>query len=318
MRFLGEDDFIEVMGSENRKWRDEHVKQGTVKTKDGTGLNYYCALPDEPRSAVVIVHGFCEFWGKYHEYAWYLYQAGFSVYFMEQRGFGLSEGKLKEWDIVYIDDYDTYVEDLKTFLDEKVLPETKGLKKFLLAHSMGGAVSALFLEKYPEYFDRAVLSTPMLKMNSDFSPFFFKIFGIWSALFNKRKQPAPGQERFSRIPDFENSCSLSRSRYDYVFNMRLEDEHYQTSTASIGWGIASFKSHKRIMDNASKIKIPITVITAGNDTLIDPAGYRMFGERVKQAVFTAYEGSKHEIFNADDGPRTEYFKQVLNIFKEAE
>ena len=35
---------------------------------------------------------------------------------------------------------------------------------FLFGHSMGGCVSALFLEKYPDTFKAAVLTSPMLKM----------------------------------------------------------------------------------------------------------------------------------------------------------
>ena len=31
---------------------------------------------------------------------------------------------------------------------------------------MGGAIGAKFLEDYPEYFDRAVLSSPMLEINT--------------------------------------------------------------------------------------------------------------------------------------------------------
>jgi len=103
MTFLGEDDFIEAMNSDNKKWRDEKVRQGTLKTKDGINLNYYYAKNDEAKGVVIFVHGFCEFWGKYHEYAWYVYRAGYSFYFLEQRGFGLSEGKTDDPDIVYID-----------------------------------------------------------------------------------------------------------------------------------------------------------------------------------------------------------------------
>jgi len=105
MTFLGEDDFIEAMNSDNKKWRDEKVRQGTLKTKDGINLNYYYAKNDEAKGVVIFVHGFCEFWGKYHEYAWYVYRAGYSFYFLEQRGFGLSEGKTDDPDIVYIDDF---------------------------------------------------------------------------------------------------------------------------------------------------------------------------------------------------------------------
>ena len=314
--FLGEDDFSASMNGENRRWRNDRVSQGSLRVSDGISLNYYKAVPENPKGAIVIVHGFCEFFGKYHEYAFYLYQSGFQIYFPEQRGFGYSGGRLKEWDLVYIDDYDTYVSDLKTFMDEVVVPETEGLERILLAHSMGGAVSTLFIEKYPAYFDRVILNSPMLKLKSE-PPFLLrKLFAIWVGLTGKAKEPAPGQERFSEKPDFENSCCLSPARYDYVFEMRLKDEHYRTSTPTIGWALASFKTHKRIMDGASAIKMPVTVFTAGNDTLIADEGYRLFKERVKHAVFINFEGSKHELFNAADEDRIRYFKEVLRVLGE--
>ncbi|MBR4745535.1 MAG: alpha/beta hydrolase, partial [Clostridia bacterium] len=68
--------------------------------------------------------------------------------FYEQRGHGFSQGKGKEPDVVHVDSYREYVEDLKAFMDHVVNPQTEGLKHILYAHSMGGAVSALFLEQY--------------------------------------------------------------------------------------------------------------------------------------------------------------------------
>ena len=309
--FLGEDDFIEAMNSDNKKWRDEKVRQGTLKTKDGINLNYYYAKNDEAKGVVIFVHGFCEFWGKYHEYAWYVYRAGYSFYFLEQRGFGLSEGKTDDPDIVYIDDFNTYVADLKLFLDEVMLPASKGLKKVLIAHSMGGAVSALFLGKHEGYFDSAILSTPMLKMKNDTPLFLVKLLNIYAKLFNKKKDPAPGQSRFSSEPDYEDSCSLSRARFDYVFEMRLNDERYQTNGASLGWALAAFKSHRQILRYASNIKLPVTILTAGLDTLIDDEGYKKFALKVPQTEFIPFNNSKHEIFNAADKDRIGFFKEVL-------
>ncbi|WP_051204887.1 alpha/beta hydrolase [Butyrivibrio sp. VCD2006] len=311
--FLGEDDFLEVMQSENLQWQNTSTKQGDFSSFDGTKLRFYCAVPEAPRAVITIVHGFCEFFGKYHEYAWYLYKSGYAVYFLEQRGHGYSEGKLKEPDVVFIDDYDTYVEDLKSFLDKVVFPETEGLKKILLAHSMGGAVSTLFLEKYKNYFDAAILSSPMLKMKNNTSPLLIKLLSIYSFLFGKRKTIAPGQRHFDPTPVFENSSTLSKARYDYMFEMRKKDWHYQTYGASIGWALASLKVTDRIMKGAPSLKIPITVFTAGQDHLINPEGYTKFAELVPDAKFIHFEKSRHEIFNADDESRKQYFAKVLEI-----
>ena len=309
--FLGEDDFLECMNGSNLEWQKNCTRQGNFKSFDGTTINYYCAIPENPKAVVTIVHGFCEFWAKYHEYAWYLYQAGFAVFLHEQRGHGYSEGKTSEPDVVYIDDYDTYVEDFRCFLDKVVIPEAGDMKKILLAHSMGGAVASLFLEKYQDYFDAAILSSPMLKMKASVSPVVRMALSIYSFVFNKRKKIAPGQRRFNGVPTFETSSTMSKSRYYYTFDMRKEDWHYQTYGASIGWALASFKATNRLMKRAHLIKIPVTVFTAGDDHLIDPEGYENFKKLVPQAEFIDFKNSRHEIFNADDKTRKEYFTAVL-------
>lgn len=314
--FLGEDNFTEVMETENRRWREKYVKQGTLRSYDNTALNYYYALHEKPKAVVAFLHGFCEFWGKYHEYAWYLHGAGFSVYFLEQRGHGYSEGKNREIDVAHIDDYGTYVEDFRIFMDKVVRPSSGNLKKILIAHSMGGAVGTLFLEENPGFFDAAILSSPMLRLKNKTSPVLIEALRIYSGIFGKRKKIAPGQHHFDPTPVFEGCSALSRPRFDYMFEMRKKDWHYQTYGASIGWALASLKATERLMKNAGKIKIPVTVFTAGNDHLIDPEGYRAFAGLVPQAQFIPFEKSRHEIFNADEEDRKKYFACVLETLEE--
>ena len=122
IHFLGEKDYIPVMESQNRLWREQHVKNGKITTRDGIRLNYYYAEHPRPKAVVVMLHGYCGFWGKYHEFAWYLWQAGYTIFFLEQRCHGYSGGKLPEYDVVHIDTFDTYVKDLREFMDRVVIP----------------------------------------------------------------------------------------------------------------------------------------------------------------------------------------------------
>ncbi len=314
VRFLGEDDFLSVMESDNKKWRETIVKQGKVKSSDGISLNYYCAVPENPKAAVVVVHGMAEFYGKYWEYLWYLYQADYAVFFMEQRGFGYSEGKAPEHDLVYVDNYDTYVEDQRRFYDEIVKPTKGDLDAFLIAHSMGGCIGALFLEKYPDVFKGAILSSPMFKMKgANYSPILVELIGIYAAISGKSKKLAPGQKHFNPDAKLEVSSARSKARFEYQLAMRRADEHYQPTGATFGWAVASMKATRKVIKNAGKIKCPVNVMTAGDDHLIDSEGYELFKQKVPGAIFHHYEKSRHEIFNADEETRKQYFSDVLNI-----
>ena len=142
IHFLGEKDYIPVMEAQNRIWREQHVKNGKITTRDGIKLNYYYAEHPNPKAVVVILHGYCGFWGKYHEFAWYLWQAGYTIFFLEQRCHGYSGGKLPKYDVVHIDTFDTYVKDLREFMDKVVMPASGKLPRLLLAWEALSALSS--------------------------------------------------------------------------------------------------------------------------------------------------------------------------------
>ncbi|MCR5716782.1 MAG: alpha/beta hydrolase, partial [Lachnospiraceae bacterium] len=77
LKFLGEENFKDEMATACKAWQAKHVQEGDLVSFDGTLIHYYVARQEQPIGAIVMVHGFCEFWGKYHELAWYFYQAGY-------------------------------------------------------------------------------------------------------------------------------------------------------------------------------------------------------------------------------------------------
>ncbi len=311
--FLGEEDYIHVMNNENKTWRNNNVRNGNFTTRDKIKLNYYKAENPKARAAVIIVHGYCEFWGKYHEYAWYLWQAGYTVYFLEQRCHGYSEGKLPEADVIHIDSFSTYAEDLWEFLDQVVKKDCINIPLLLLAHSMGGAVACVFLEKHTDIFAGALLSSPMLKIKTgNMSPLKIKLAKIYMILAHKQKSLSPGQHHFNPNADFANSSTLSEARYNYLFNQRLADSHYQTAGASLGWVMSAIDVYQLILKDANKITTPVVLMQAGLDNLVEPEGFDAFMAKVPQARKYFYENSKHEIYNAKDEVRKQYFKDVLD------
>ncbi len=314
IRFLGEEGFLAAMEEENKKWRKTHVTRGSLRSFDGAKLNYYVASPENPVASVTLVHGLGEFWGKYHEYAWYLYQAGFKVFFVEHRGHGYSEGKVSDPQLIYIDNYNTYVEDFLCFTESVVVPESSGLEMMLVAHSMGGAIATLFMEKHPQFYTRAVLSTPMFKMKASNIPA-IAVFGLklYSVLFRRGKSIAPNQKRFSPNAPFETSNAGSRPRFEYQLRLRRKDEHYQTSAATVGWLLASISVQKELFKRINNLKVPIDLFTAGKDQLIDSSGYDMFIEKLPGTRIHAYNESRHEIFNADEASRKRYYTEVLEV-----
>lgn len=104
-----------------------------------------------------MLHGYTESGEKFREMTWYFLQSGFNVYAIDHRGHGKSARSVEETWLTHVDHFSDYVNDLEAFMDHVVLPRTKNLPLCLYAHSMGGAVGGMTLQRHPKRFARAVL-----------------------------------------------------------------------------------------------------------------------------------------------------------------
>ena len=107
---------------------------------------------DEPKGAVVFVHGICEHLGRYEHLMEAFLKQGYNVYRYDARGHGKSDGV--RGDLV---DFDDYLDDLDIFVG-MIHRENKGLKLIMVGHSMGGLVSTAYVCKYPDKIDLLAIS----------------------------------------------------------------------------------------------------------------------------------------------------------------
>lgn len=316
---FSEEEFREKMDTLVADFRRDHVVDGYFESFDGTRIHYSYCHKEGARGTLVMSHGFCEFFGKYHEVSYYFYEMGYSFYFIDHRGHGYSDRKVKEMDKVFVKSYDEYVEDLKCYMDQVVLPEMDKAgeskdKLFLFAHSMGGAIASLFLEKYPAYFKAAVLSSPMMGMNLGKYPLWVaKTLMFVSKILGWDLNYVPGQKGFDRKPVFATSSTLSEARYNYAFDMRLSDEHFSSYGGCYAWTRASIKATDKLLKNAGKIHIPVLLLQAGRDTMVKAEGHAVFKEKAENVTFVQFPESKHEIFNATNETLPRYYKEVFGF-----
>ena len=309
--------FLEEMETKVVPFLKENVQEGTCTGWDGTQLHYYYANRENAKGSMVLSHGFCEFFGKYHELCYYFYEQGYSFYFLEHRGHGYSGRKLDEWDKVYVEDYSDYVKDLKCFLDQVVLPvmaekgeSAKNL--FLYAHSMGGAIGALFLEEYPHYFAGAVLSSPLMELNlGKYPKLVVQLLLLRAKLLHLETEYVPGQKGFDGVRMFAGSCAMSKPRYEYTFRMRENDFHNQTYGGCYSWTGASIRATRRLQKNAAKVTVPVLLFQAGRDTMVKKHGQDIFCQRAKHVQCVYLEESKHEIFNGTAEIREAYYEKLF-------
>ncbi|MCM1134737.1 MAG: alpha/beta hydrolase [Clostridium sp.] len=270
------------------------------------------------KGTIVICHGFSESIEKYKEVIYYFTTAGYQVYLADHRGHGRSLRDTSHPHMVHVRQFADYVEDLHSFILKVVKPSCGELPLYLYAHSMGGCIGAMYLETYPDTFQKAILTSPMLGiMLAVPAPCALALGHIMTSL-HKEESYAPGQSPYSPDEKFEDSCSSSLPRFQYYQEKRAANPLFQTSGASYGWSYQSlhacrFATQKR---NCEKITVPVLVFQSLNDNLVKASSIQRFVERTPSASLIKIDGSRHEIYNSPAKVLKEYYRAVFEFLKE--
>ncbi len=142
----------------------ENVVSGTIKTPDGAELRFARWAPPAGRKGTVCVFtGRGEQIEKYFETVRDLRDRGFAVAMIDWRGQGHSSRRLRDPRKGYVRDFSDFEIDVDAFVQQVVLPDCPP-PYFALAHSMGGAVMLRVAHAGKRWFDRMVLSAPMIDL----------------------------------------------------------------------------------------------------------------------------------------------------------
>lgn len=268
------------------------------------------------KGTVVISHGFTEASVKYHEFIWYLLQAGWNCAVLDHRGHGFSARAGKQPDVVHIERFQDYVEDLHAFVQSVVLPKADGGPLCLYGHSMGGCIAARYLETYPGDFERAVLNAPMLGLKTgSMPPWLGEAACRAMILLGKGEERLYFHGDFEPDPVFEDDVAMSRARFDLYQSMRRREKALQTSSASYRWTREAIGAGRRAVREAEKILVPVLLFQAENDTLVSGEAQEAFMKRVRKGRLVRVAGSKHEIYRSENAVLEGYFQTLLSFLE---
>ena len=142
----------------------EGAVTGMLKTPDGVSIRFArWAPPPGRKGTVCIFQGRTEFIEKYFEVVRELRARGFAVATIDWRGQGLSERALSDTRKGHVTNFAKYAVDLEIFMAEIVLPDCPP-PLFALAHSMGASILLRAASRGRRWFDRMVLTAPMIKL----------------------------------------------------------------------------------------------------------------------------------------------------------
>ncbi len=299
-------------------WR-QHAVEGAFKGKDGVTIRYAALRQAKVDRAILIVNGRVESYLKYQELAWDLWRQGYSLYLIDHRGQGLSDRLLADPEKGYVDQFDDYVLDLKQFHDE-VIAQDQPAKLFLLAHSMGGAISARYLERWPGDIEAAVLSSPMMGINLGGLPKWLAkgLAATIGTVGGWLGEPpyGPGQGPYESHDFADNGLSHSEARYQAFRELYEQRPQIKLGGATAHWIYQGLTGADAAVAEAGAIKTPLLLLQAGDDGVVDNAAQDAFCAlaHCEGGKPLRIEGAWHELFMEADPQRQAALNATLAFF----
>lgn len=263
---------------------------------------HYATYTTNPQATrcLVILPGRSEPIEKYAEVVYDLdngtHAGEFQYFLMDHRGQGSSGRMVSDTEKGYVDSFNNYVLDLKTFMDT-IVNDHKCSEKLLIAHSLGAGIAVKFLQKYPEYFDRAALSSPMLKiLTAPYSYELARAIVLGNVLIGQGKSYGPGQKGFDPTRNFEaNTFTSSPVRYDMTMDIFDLFPAARLGGVTNQWLNEVMYATAGIRAHYSDIKIPLRVFHAGIELYSDKNEMIRLCEKAPHCNRVYLETSKHEV-----------------------
>jgi len=236
---------------------------------------------------------------------------GFAVATFDWRGQGLSDRALSDRRKGYVRNFSEYLTDLEAIMDQVVLPDCPP-PIFALGHSMGGAVAIRACHDGARWFERVVLSAPMISLPSHAKmsvagPFarIFRMFGGGKAFVpsSKEAQTADNQDFLGNV--------LTSDPVRFARNAAILEEEPELGLGppTVAWADAALRMMKRFADPnyAGRIRQPILLVAAGRDQVVSTPAIEAFGSQLLAGRHLILAGAKHELLQELDVYRGQFW-----------
>jgi lysophospholipase len=289
----------------------EDVVSGTIKTPDGAELRFARWAPPPGRKGTVCVFtGRGEQIEKYFETVRDLRDRGFAVAMVDWRGQGHSSRRLRDPRKGYVRNFSDYEIDAETFVQQVVLPDCPP-PYFALAHSMGGAVMLRIARAGKRWFDRMVLSAPMIDLPGRTTSLPVRMLVRSLRLLGQGGRYVPGgsDKLTGTAPFINNPVTSDPVRYARNAAILEEDPTLGIAAPTIAWTDSAFRAMVgfRAHDYPSKIRQPILMLAASSDTVVSTPAIEEFAYHLRAGSHLVIAGAKHEILQEQDRYRAQFW-----------
>lgn len=256
------------------------ITEGFLAASDGTRLFYRrWQTESAPRATCLLVHGLAEHSGRYSHLAQQLAERRFSVWMLDNRGHGRSEGKRGDCRGV-----DQLAEDLHRLAEEAGREEPR-LPRLMVGHSLGGLIALTYAVRHPREIRAVAVSSPALRLAHPTDP--VTVFVVTNVA--KVWPTAP----------FRSGVNPRMLSHDPTVVERYIRDPLVHHVLTAQCAVALRDAMRDSLRLAAQLKIPCLVLQAGADEVCEPAAAEEFAKGVSDGLvtFRRYDGFYHEIFN---------------------
>lgn len=287
---------------------------GLLTADDGARLRFarWSATRGPRRGTVFISPGRGEFIEKYFEVVAELRRRGFAVAILDWRGQGGSERMLDDPRKGHINDFAEYDHDLRRFMKDIVLPDCPP-PYTALGHSMGGAIVMRNSIKPGSWFDRIVVTAPMIAFSAEklvYPASLVRAYAELAALGFSRSFIPGGHKIMPDQTVFDgNDLTSDRERWQRMAGVLEVAPGLAIGSPTVGWVRAALRAMAELQEPGcpKRVQVPLLVFAAGADRIVDSRAAEDFAVQLKVGGLVRLPGSKHEILQENDPVRMRFW-----------
>ena len=269
-----------------------------VRTRDGLRLRVArWPAPTEARGTVAIAIGRSEFIEQYYEVVAALIARRFDVVGWDWRGQGQSDREIRQGRRGHVSSFSAYRRDLVA-IEAQVLRAFTPRPWFGLGHSMGAAILIDQAHDGTSPFERLVLSAPMIgvplrHMNSVRAAVrAMNTLGLGPRLIPGGREDSPMTRQYARL-----STAIAQL------------PKLSVGSPTIRWLAGAFDLMQRFEDPfyAVETVLPILIVAAGADRIVDTAATERFAIRLKAGSCLVLPGALHQVIMESDAVMAQFW-----------
>lgn len=291
----------------------EGGRAGYFETSDNVRLRYAIWPKSEGahRGTICLVQGRTEFIEKYFETIADFRRRGFSVATFDWRGQGGSDRLIGNATLGYVDKFEDYWCDLRSFHGHILLPDCPP-PFYLVGHSMGGLASLYAGIHDRMMFDRIFLSAPMVAL--DRQPLsmvgmarvteVLSFFGLGQMPVSRKRDREMSEASFANNP-----LTGDMVRYMRAVDVVRERPALGIGAPTVRWAASAFGAMAEAAQDSfpARIKIPLLMLAAARDEVVSTAATEQLGLRMRTGRHVVIAGARHELFMETDAIREQVF-----------